>query len=1008
MAGAARLHTIHPSAPFLPTLVAALLDGRLIAGHVYRDDPLALADLTIYLPTRRAVRLAGAAFRQAMGGAALLPTIRAISDSFEDAEADELSTPAELDLPPEMTGAERQLILTRLVTEWRRFVASDRLLTPSGEALAVPASTADALRLAADLLALMDQAALEGVDWSGLRTLVPDEYAAWWQLTLTFLEIAAETLPAVIAERGRIDPASRRHTVIADLARRWRERPPRGPVIVAGSTGSVSSTAELMAAVLALPAGAVVLPGLDLDGPADVFEAARDDPSHAQHTMACLLARLGVGRDEVLNVVEPDDIGCRRARLVARAMVPAAFTDRWPAYRADLEADGAATVAALAGLRLVVAAGEAEAALAAAVALRETLETPGATAMLVTPDRTAAKRVIGELARFGVAAEDTAGVPLPQSPFGALALLIAAVVAEGYPAVKLVSLFAHPEVRLGLEPARVRAAGRALELEVLRGPRLAGTIAALSRAAAGLDADVALIVDRLAAAVAPLEALRHHPGATLADFIDAERRLLDSLTASVDAAPRPVSRAETLLLGTLADYAAGGAEALPLDLAAWPGTLKAIVGNLIVRIPARRSPVTVTGPLEARLMSVDRLVLLGLNEGTWPASLDTGPWLSRPMRRGLGLNPPEVRIGLAAHDFAQSLGTRDVVLIRAARSGGAPTVPTRFLLRLTGLIGEAATARLIAAGAPYLDWARRLDDRPTAPRFTRPEPKPPLAARPRELSVTEIETLIRDPYAVYARRVLKLAPLSALGELPDFGTRGTLIHAVIGAFVESWTGPWDGTAVAALRAAGRDRFQRDLAAYPEMLALWLPRFEALAEFLITAFEACRAPVSRHVEIAGRLVVDDAFVLKGRADRIDVLGDGRVSIVDFKTGQAPTDRQIAAQMTPQLALEAVIARHGGFEALGRREAAELVHVVLRGLPGRDDTRVYTGVKDGPTLEETISEAEERLRGLVAAYGRADKGYLSRARPFKRSVPGDYDHLARVAEWQIEDDEAGGEA
>jgi ATP-dependent helicase/nuclease subunit B len=301
----ARLFTIHPAAPFLPTLAEALLDGRLIPGRSYRENPLALADVTLFLPTRRAVRVLGDTFRGLLGGAAVLPRLKAVSDDLDDMEADPLALPGDLDRPPAMTAAERHLTLARLVIRWREFVASDRLLTPSGAPLAVPASTADALRLAADLLKLIDQAALEGIDWNGLATLVPDEYAAWWQLTLTFLDIAARTLPEAIAEQGKSDPVAERRRAMSETVASWAARPPRGPVIVAGSTGSVASTAELMDAVRHLDEGAIVLPGLDLDSDDAVFAAALDDPCHGQHTMAALLARLGLERADAVELAEP-------------------------------------------------------------------------------------------------------------------------------------------------------------------------------------------------------------------------------------------------------------------------------------------------------------------------------------------------------------------------------------------------------------------------------------------------------------------------------------------------------------------------------------------------------------------------------------------------------------------------------------------------------------------------------------------------------------------------------
>jgi len=1017
--------TIHPGAPFLATLAEALLDGRLIAGRTYRDDPFALADVTFCLPTRRAGAALRQAFRRASGhGATVLPRILAISDVLEG--DDDLVAPEALGLPPVIAAAERRLMLARLVGRWRERVAGDRLLTPSGAPIAVPGSPAEALNLAADLLALLDQAELEGVDWQKLDTLVPDDYAAWWQMSLTFLRIATEALPAAVAERGGIGAGAFHRAMVAATIARWQRRPPRGPVIVAGSTGSVPATADLMAAVLALAEGAVVLPGLNRDAPADTLAASLIDAAHPEHTMNRLVARLGIGRDDIGELGRPEPALRVRAGIVRRALVPAEVTDRWPEHAAALDADAGGTAAALADVALTVAANEAEEALTAAIALRECLERPDARAILVTPDRTIIRRVVAELDRFGIEVEDTAGLPLPQTPYGALALLAAEAATENFPAVKVAAILGHPEARFGLPPVRVRPAGRLIVRKVLRGPRLSGGTAAIAAALRGLDGafgraddgddgpaldEARRLADAFDAAMAPLVAAAALPATTLGDFLAALAETLARLTRRPDGeTEEEPTRAERQLLSVLEQHARAPDADLPLRAADFAPVLKALIGNVLVLTPGRQARVTVTGPIEARLLPADRLVLVGLDEGVFPPVTDTGPWLSRPMRAGLGLSPPEVRIGLSAHDFAQSLGAPDVVLIRATRRGGAPTVPTRFLQRLVSLIGPARAAAMTARGDRFLDWARRIDDRPPEPRTPRPAPAPPLDARPRKLPVTDIETLIRDPYAIYAKRILKLRPLDGLGETPDFGTRGTLIHDILADFAGSWPGPWDETAVAVLIELGRTRFAEALAAHPEVHALWWPRFVALARFIVLEFEAKRAPRSRHPEIEGRLALSDRFTLTGRADRIDIEPDGRVTVIDFKTGRAPTAAQIAAQLTPQLPLEAAIARHGGFTALGGpREAAELVHVVLRGLEGRDEVERYAGHAprggDPVTLEQTIAEAEGRLRALVRAYADPRRGYLSRARPFRRSDRGDYDHLARIKEWSIEDE--GGE-
>lgn len=1041
MAADARVFSIAAAAPFLPTFVRALLNGEILPGRRFRDDPLALADVTIYLPTRRAARaLAGALLDEVGGSAALLPRIRPLGD-VDDDPAEGLLDPADLDLPHAIAPAERLVGLARLVLDWRRFVTPDRTLTPSGQPIAVPSSTADALHLARDLLALMDQAAAEGVDWRGLTTLVPDDYAAWWQTTLTFLEIATGAWPLHLGERGLADPVDRRTRVTEAIAERYRRTGSRGPVIAAGSTGSVPATATLLAAIAGLPEGAVVLPGLDFDLDAEAFavlapSGTAAEPSHPQAAMARLIARMGLAREDVrpLGVVEP--ALARRGWIVSQALRPASSTHRWPDAAAAMDAAPEESDAALAGVSLVVAANEAEEALAVAVALREALETPGATAALVTPDRALARRVCAELARFGVKAEDSAGTPLQRTGPGVLALLAAQCATEGFAPDRVAALISHPLARFGLPAGDVRSAARALEVAVLRGPRLADGSAeihrAALRAAAGpgddglrphrataalgsvrLESAVRLAA-ALGAAMAPLEALAKSGGAGLDAWLAALDGALSAITADGgEEQPAPIfdGPAGRALAERLQSFRAAGADVLPVRPGEFLPVLQGLFADVKVRTPQPTARVSIWGPLEARMMSVDRLVVGGLNEGVWPPATDTGPWLSRPMRAALAFDPPELRIGLSAHDFAQALGTADVVLTRSARREGAPTVPTRFLQRLTGLLGKRRTAAMTARGARFTDWARRLDDRPPEPRAARPAPTPPLAARPKRLSVTEIETWIRDPYAIYARRILELEPLPDLGERPDFGTRGVVLHAALARFARTWTGSYDASAAARLIAIGEEEF-RQLDAYPELKALWWPRFVAAAGYVVSEFEALRPDVRRIAEVAGHWQVlpgEDGFRLTGRADRIDVLPDGSVSIVDFKTGAARTPRQIATLNAPQLPLEASIARRGGFADVPAAEPAELVYVVLRGIRGRDSVVRYEGHARDPvlTLAETVAATEGALLALVEAYRHVEKPYLSRAHPFRAGERGDYDHLARVAEWSLGEEEGGEE-
>ena len=409
----------------------------------------------------------------------------------------------------------------------------------------------------------------------------------------------------------------------------------------------------------------------------------------------------------------------------------------------------------------------------------------------------------------------------------------------------------------------------------------------------------------------------------------------------------------------------------------------------------------ILGPLEARLTRFDRVVLGGLVEGVWPPEVHSGPWLSRPMRHDLGLDLPERRIGLSAHDFAQLFGSGAVVLTRAAKLGGAPTVASRFLQRLAAIAGEEIWAAALARGATYIAWAHDLDRPRNVRPVKRPEPKPPRAARPTSLSVTEIEHWLRDPYSIYARHLLGLRPLDPVDTPPGARDRGIVIHGAIGEFTERYRERLPDDIIGELLALGRKHFAV-LEDFPEARAFWWPRFVRIAHWF-AQFETGRRPLVAELgaELRGKLTIplgERAFTLTARADRIERRGDGRYAILDYKTGGVRTAAQVSSGLAPQLTLEGAILQAGGFENTPEGSIAEFMYVSLRGGQPPGECRPIAWDNSNPDLESNI--ALRRLTGVVSAFEEDDTPYRSRERPmFMRRGGGDYDHLARVKEWSL---------
>jgi ATP-dependent helicase/nuclease subunit B len=1030
----ANVFTIPASAPFLKVLIEKLRAGELVQGFPASNDPLELARATLYLPTRRACRLAREAFLEQMhGDAAILPRIVAIGDLDEDeivfaqAATGELAQAA-LSLPGAIEPLERRLLLAELILNWAN---SPEVRGAQGAALIANTPQA-ALGLADDLARLIDDMTTRQIGWDKLDGLVPDDLDIYWQLSLRFLKIAREAWPAIRAERGVIEAAERRDKLIE--AEQARLATSTGPVIAAGSTGSMPATAKLLAAITALPHGAVVLPGLDTDLDDASWQLIAGDggdethngfpaAGHAQFAMQALLTRIGIRRDEVRQLSAPAPHG--REMLVSEALRPAATTEHWLDRRNANTFDAAAD-SALKSAAMIEAANAEEEALAIAVCLREAVETPDKTAALITPDRALARRVVAALARWNVAVDDSGGDALADTPAGVFARLAAEAALKGLDPVTLLALLKHPLLRLGAPAGDHAEAISTLERALLRGPRPKPGSDALANALITFRAnrdemhrsdprwlieddeyDVAAeLIARVGAALTPLESLGRRD-VPLSELARRHRDVIAELGKDAKGATDVFANTDGVALARALEelVLSPSAASLKAGKADYPELFQTAIGGGVVRRPEIRDVrVRIFGPLEARLQSIDRVVLGGLNETTWPPETRSDPWLSRPMRRDLGLDPPERRIGLSAHDFAQALGAPEIILSRAAKVGGAPTVTSRFVQRIAALASQERWKEVLARGHIYLDYARALDHPAEVKAATRPAPKPPVEARPSRLSVTAIEDWLRDPYTIYAKYILRLMPLDAVDTPPGARDRGTVIHGAIGDFTSKFARGLPDEPTQALLKLGEKRFE-PLNDFPEARAFWWPRFKRITQWFVPWDTERRVDIETlHAEIDGKLtfpVGNREFTLTARADRIEQRGDGTYAIIDYKTGSGRTEKQVRTGLAPQLTLEAAILRSGKFGDIAPGSVSELAYVTLKGVepPGKHEAIKF---KDG-TPDTQADHALAELKGLAATFENADTPYLSLVHPMWTNHYGDYDHLARVKEWSL----SGGE-
>ena len=924
--------------------------------------PEDLARLTVFVSTRRMQRRMKELFQES--APCLLPKMLLVT------EIDRLLPGVAF--PPTVPSLRRRLELAQLTAE----------LIKREPDLAHSAAAVD---LADSLARLLDEMQGQGVSISDMEAL-PQDGSFHWQRSLKFLKVADLYLQRI--STFCIEPEAKQRIAVEELRRAWEIKPPRDPVIVAGSTGSRATTSLLMALVAEQRNGALVLPGYDFDLPPNVLSeiaASRENEDHPQYRFAALLQTLGLGPNQVERWGVAPNIA--RSRLISLSLRPAGSTGDWLS-----EAPKLGELGELArDLTLIEAANPREESIAIAVAIRSAIEDRKVVA-LITPDRVLTRRVAATLARWNIIPDDSAGVPLSLTPSGRLLRHIGRLVGALPATEELLALLKHPLVQIGDRGPHLK---RTRELELYIRRKEIVRIGAEAVQGFARDQDEAtqdwahwlgVTLDKISQKPPPSieSAAKFHTeisewvcGATNiwnGDDGEASKAILDRFLDQSDFSHHV----------TFPDYLRLFEQALAAES---------------TRDANRPRPdVMIWGTLEARVMGADLVILGGLNEGTWPEAPDPDPWLNRAMRRDLGLLIPDRQIGLAAHDFQQAASAKEVVFSRSRRSEDSETIPSRWLNRLTNLLGGLPDQN----GPETLDEITRKGDRLRAVAATidspmadvalaaRPAPAPPSIARPKKLSVTEIKTLIRDPYAIYAKHILGLRPLLPLVPKPDARRKGIVFHEIFEAFFSPDSDFLD---FAQAKARFFEVIDAEFGArvpWAATAASWRGLLSLIADPLIASEQHRRQSANPlAAETVGLFPLPGTdFTIKGKADRLDQHHDGGLVIYDYKTGTVPTAKQVR-YFDRQLLIEALMAVHGAFQDIPASDVREVAYIDI----GKRLQVKSIDLDDDTDPARVLIE----LTNLLTKYASPETGYISRRAMEKERFEGDYDHLARFGEW-----------
>ncbi len=994
-------YTIQAGRPFAHDLAHAILK------HMPGMDMLSTTHILV--PSRRSVQALQAAFIQACKGQPiLLPKITPIGDIDED-NSDILAAglTADLVLPEAVSQLEKQLILSQLIQRLRI----------AGHAI----SPTQAIKLASSLGRLLDQMNQMGcLDTDKpflLEKTVPENLAAHWLDILKFLDIIFRAWPQILAEQGRMDPVVKRLELANLQIKSWIENPPQTPVILAGSTGSLPKTVEMMRVIGQLPSGLVVFPGL----PPKPFDkqdkqAIAEDTGHPLHQLFTTLEQLQLEPENIR--IWPDTQPSQdkskqqqeayRTVFLTELFKPAPQTRSWRSIRENYpEIDGQA----IDGMRYISAADMQQEADIIACLMRHALQTKDQTAMLVTPDRKLAKQVRAALLKWELDIEDSAGVSLSDTSVGEYLLLIAQWFIHAGDAHSLLALIKHPLASGGMNAAAFAVQARKLEKQVLRGYLNQSDFKGIKEVLRGSKKfkDLAdFYEDHILAPLHPLTVLREQPNTDLARIADAHGQAAEQMAQSdIENAgllrlwDRPDGKIAVQLLAELADKGTQN----PIKIEDYASVFRILASEHTVRKSWRNhARLSILGTVEARMQSADLVILGGVNEGVWPPKQQADPWTNQVIREAVGLPDRRWRSGLSAHDFFMLAHHRNIVITRSARSDDAPTTPSRWIERMFAVLKAAALDKAMKTGVPEaLDIALNADKALPVQPTQRPEPCPEIALRPRQFSATEFDIWIGDPYQIYARKILRLRKLDDINKKPDAALRGTLIHNILAEYLKDYlTGPLPDDAFAKLPAAAKISFSQYLSYAPVRL-FWLQKFDEILKWFLEEETVRRQTLSKsYVECNGEFTIQSAngpVKITARADRIDIYNDNQLCLIDYKTGNPPSKKEVENGRATQLLVElALIEQHAfGFEipevAL---TSAKLEYWQLSGHKDREGSIQEVTPK---TLE--TERIMENITALISAYDEADKPYLPEPDSDYRPKFSDYRHLARIREWRPQD-------
>ncbi|MBR1600664.1 MAG: PD-(D/E)XK nuclease family protein [Alphaproteobacteria bacterium] len=950
----------------------------ILAGYFiqrYKDKPEELSSILFLLPNRRACQNLADAFVRCRGGK---PTILPRMEPIAEADEDEVFLGGDAEILPHLKPAidktERVFDFTKLIMHKNEYGVDD-------------VSLAQAYALAQNLASLIDTVQNEELDFNRLKDIVPDDYSDHWRKTLTLLKIITEYWPQILKEKGVCDPTERRKQLLRAEMNFWRKSDGRQKIVIAGSTAAFPVLKEMIKTVAEFPQGEVYLYGLDKYIDDDSWQ--KIDENHPQYELKELLDYLHLTRDNIEDITE-----CKlslREKLISEIMRPAPTTGEWRKLSEEVFPKDTFD-----NIHLINCDDMRHEAKTIALIMRETLETEGKTVALVTVDRNLSRRVISELKKWKIEADDSAGQPLSLTHIGIYFRLIAEAIVQNNMTAKI-ALLKYPFTSCGENGLEFRK--KVYELEkTLRDEK-------------DVTENQQSLLDNFEKRLLPLKELYESPTVNLKTVLTAHIEVAQNL------ADTDVQTGDKIIWKNDDGHAAADFFSVLINKSEELGDILTndYLPFLVITMTEKNvrsrygyhPRIKILGPIEARLTNYNRVIIGEANEGIWPKLPQADMWMSRPMKTNFGMSQTERSIGVCAADFAHLLNAPEVYVTRAQKIDGTPTDKSRWWLRfetvLEAVFGSEDKQKEKYAfiyREPYSQWAKNLERCDNPNPVKAPRPCPEIKYRPRKLSASQVEILLRDPYSVYAKEILKLKPLKNLDREKEIFDFGNIVHEVLEDFNNRYNSDfYPENAAELLMKAGLQKFS-EYNVGEELQAFWKPRLKDMIEMVVKREREYRASLTKvHSEVEGKMVFkgkEGDFLITAKADRVDETKDGYLNIIDYKTGKGRSDKEIIKVTAPQLPVEAMIAQKVGFKEVKKAPVAGMQYWALKGKSGKTDYE---------QSQEAINKIEVLLQKLIDEFDRKERPYLAKPRKSNHGQYSDYDHLSRFLEWSVREDNNG---